>query len=412
MQSDDPIFSVQEGEYLNSKHFRQSNSNAAHVVMRRDGVLRVQQGPVNGLGRILWESQPRQEVQKAGPYTANLQLDTNLVITTSAEDISDPVVWDSGTVSEEHRTYYFGLNCDATAVFVGKLTDNYKRVIVWSQDVFPPNTPPDPLVLIQGKEIIKYSDSSIFDSIENCEFAFRGDGSFTLRRKYLLSNSHRIWNTPGQREQDGRHIIGLNQENGSMEIYFIDENGNKQIDYTTNMPDPELSLPGVEKSFELQLMSECVLAVVQAGKHVIWSSNRDRAINSKDPYFNVLNRGDMFHVDACTGDDENANPCPQTLFLQNDCNLIQFFGVDPLDLAIHRTVMWSSGTVDERNPYWYDVDCYLFADENHLRLYNGTLDRTNLPSHSGEILWEATAEEYSGCTVGLKAEGGLFGTCS
>lgn len=249
-----------------------------------------------------------------------------------------------------------------------------------------------------------------------CEVKLQHDGNFIVKRLVAPNPYYQYyrtgWHTSAAGPADGGYQAKLDSHDGSLMVHRKDGT----LVYTSNVGDPERLLDLITsppRDHVLTINEECILDIYRGGVSV-WTNNRYGGLTGEAGIGNYLQKGEMFHVNLCyrcADDDGDCLWIPNTLYLQHDCNLVQFRGRDLADRH-NRMVLWSSQT---SNPNL--DDCYLYEDEDKVRLYAGTLDKNlgQFEPRNSTLLWEADDDFKNPCSGGyevlLKRGGGLLASC-
>lgn len=256
-----------------------------------------------------------------------------------------------------------------------------------------------------------------------CQVKLQEDGNFVVKR--LVGQPHYMtyqtsWHTPPG-SSDFDHYAKLDGYDGSLKVY--QQAGDSSSDdagviYTSNVGNPEALNDFVEplpREHQLTINEECVLEIFR-GDRALWTNNRAGGLGGVAGISDYLQRGEMMHMNVCHhGCHEGDDVClwvPNTLVLQQDCNLVQFRGMDWADYLKDKVVLWSSNTSDKSVE-----DCYLYSDNDRVRLYAGTLDKSlsQFEPRGDPVLWDGPLDFENPCSGGyevLLAEGGgLIPSC-
>mgnify|MGYP005855479321 CR=1 FL=1 len=260
-----------------------------------------------------------------------------------------------------------------------------------------------------------------------CQVKLQADGNFLVKRMVGLNDwqmhFQTSWHTSAGPVSDGNYYAKLDEHDGSLIVYRISMTDDNQVTYTSNIGDPEsiydLVVP-LPREHMLVINENCILKLYRGTddhKKELWTNNRANGLVGEPGISDYLQKGEMFHMNvcerSCNGRSDYCYYHPNALLLQHDCNLIQFRGRDMADFKEDPVVLWSSGSKrHETIP-----NCYLYEDEDTLRLYAGTLDKSlaQFEPRGDPVLWVAPDDFQNPCGGGyevlLVERGGLLSSC-
>lgn len=252
-----------------------------------------------------------------------------------------------------------------------------------------------------------------------CEVRLQWDGNFVVKRMIAPNPWYQqlkvAWSTGSSGTSNGTYRAELKSD-GSLVVIRAEAPplapAETQV-YNANVGNIQALQGQTLPSPKLVISEECVLSVYR-GDVEVWTANRYGGLVGEAGLSDSLQKGQMMYLKQCyqCGNHPDCIWAEQALYLQHDCNLVHFAGRDLADLKEDRVVLWSSNT-----PRPDLEDCYLYSDEDKVRLYEGTLDKS-LPQFAprGHIsYWEADDDFVPECSGGyevlLKIDGGLEPSC-
>ena len=263
-------------------------------------------------------------------------------------------------------------------------------------------------VLINDETLLSASSNETIFHDGYCAVGLTTEGRLYVGRKvdaYGYYPYTEAWSTKSSDLGSGDYYAKINQDDGSLEIYKSQSEGDK-VSWRTAAYASPLSpwYPNVTKPYLLKIDETCVLRLI--GKHSyedgiimdreIWSNSRRSMTN-----YDIMQQGDILsgHIYMCSDGSSGHVFCVDSissyLRLQNDCNIVQKVGVDGADDE-YASIVWDSKSDQKGDP-----DCYIFNNGDFIGVFEGKWDdydrETLYPERQG-LIWRTPEKYESGYT--------------